>query len=116
MEDVSVKLALRLAVTSGLVQQGYLFEQQVVTFRHKLGILLQEREPLGVRTAYAAVQLVELHEHACVGVVKRESALHVLYGLVLIVQFVEVCQRQVAPNGREHCFSCMSAEFLPEHA
>lgn len=58
VEDVAVEQRLGLLVAASLVEQGYLFEQQVVPLVYQRLVFLQVGKPLGVRTLHALVKLV----------------------------------------------------------
>ena len=98
---MGIQLLHRLLMATELIEEGNLFEYQVVTLLDEFRIVLQKGEPLGMGLLHTLVELVEFHEHAAVGLVKMEGAFHVFHRLVLLVLFIKACQCEVAPDGGE---------------
>ena len=90
-----------LLITAQLVQQGNLFEYQVITLGNQLRVLLQEVKTLLMGLVQTFVELVQLHQNATVGLVKVESLLHIFHSLILTVLLVETCQSQITPYSWE---------------
>ena len=61
----------------------------------------QAFEAPGVRFLQALVKLVELHQHAGVGLIEAERPLHALECPIVLALLVEQSQSHVAPNGGE---------------
>ena len=116
MELVGVELSLCLFVTSQLVEQGNLFEHEVVALGNQFRILLQEVETLLMGLVQTLVELVQLHEDATVCLVQMERLFHIFKCLLLTVLLVEACQRQIAPDGGERRIElCGTLPMLYRH-
>ena len=90
MELVGIELLHGFLIASQLVEQRNLLQYKVVALGYQLRIVLQEIQTLLTGFLQTLVELVELHQHAGIGIVEAEGALHTFEGLVLTSLFVEV--------------------------
>jgi len=88
VEDVAVEQCHGLIVASEVVEQGDLFEQEVIALGNECGVLLQVGEALGMRATGNLVELVELHEDAAIGGVEAEGTLHIFEGEIAVVLLI----------------------------
>ena len=101
VELVGVELVHGLFVAADLIEQGNLFEHEVVAALDEGGVLLQEGQALGVGALQTFVELVQLHEYALVVLIKMEGTLHILHGFRLSALLVEASEGEIAPYGGE---------------
>ena len=90
-----------LVVTSRLVQQCCIFQIEVIALADGLDMCVEERKACLIRHIPAFVELVQLHQYACVGGIQCISAFHQGNSLVFLSLFIEVCEREVAEYSRE---------------
>ena len=101
MERVIVYQFLSLAVFSCLVEQGGIFDEQVIALLHEIKMALKISQAFVVWLLHALVELVKLHENTGVVGVEAERQLHISQGIVVAVLFVEQEQGEVAPYSWE---------------
>ena len=101
MEDVLVEQGLGFFVAAELVEQGDVFEDEVVALCHEVGQGDIVLEAFFGGTVEFLVKLVEFHEDAGIRLVEGEGEFHLLQGTLSIMLLVVVKQGEVAVHGGE---------------
>ena len=101
VESVGVQLFAGFGVAAEVVQQGDLFEHEVVAALHLGAVRLQAVKALLRGAAEFLVELVQLHQDAGVGLVEGVGALHRGQGAGGVVALVVAYEREAAPGARE---------------
>ena len=92
MELAGIDHTDRFFISSQLVEQGYIFQIQIVTQESDLFMFVEECKPVGMRTVKTLVQLIELHQDTCICRIESKSLLQQDNRLFLFTQFIEISQ------------------------
>ena len=68
----------------------------VVALLYQIEVFIQECQSLGMWTAKAFVQLIQLHQDARISRIQRKCFFQVLNRFFFLLQFIEISQRQVS--------------------
>ena len=72
-----------------LVEEGNLFEYEVVALFDQFVMRAEQCEAVGMRTTQTLVELVKFHQDAVIGNIEGECFFHVSNGVLFLVAFVE---------------------------